>query len=478
MIRGRVVLCSLGFLCTLCVISSNVVAQTPGRADGRTQSDPIVQIKDIIGQIAGLMTQLSPNLQAELAAEFSAPPGLAPRNAPVPKRGDVSPQEEEILRSIRALKGQIDGLMSRLPPIVQTELSQELRMMARQPSAPRPAGQAPSGFQTGRAPGTNQPPGLFQPGQPRGSQPPDPRGSVGGPDPGKQAPGQPAGTQTRPGERLPQPLPPPPQAPPPQQPPPQQAPPPQAPPLQQPPPQQEPPQQAPPTTTMPPPATAQANGPSALMLMGDLHQVKAVSVGTGVPTIITVEVEATRKIPRELAQWIQETFATNGAATRSGEVRIYSANLESAGVRTFQSAHISRVTFPVLDAANGKHGDLAVDFVPGSIAFASMDTQTGPALASTQKGAAGFSFTLSSQSGTSPPTIGLVKRIESLTWNSQGGAVPTLSNIELTLPMHPLQVFSEWSEFAIWQQMPGGGIRSRSMMADWKSGRATIPFWR
>lgn len=395
MLRGRVVLCSLGFLCALCVISSNVLAQTAGQADGRTQSDPIVQIKDIIGQIAGLMAQLSPNLQAKLATEFSAPPGLAPRNASVPKRGNVSPQEEEILKSIRVLKGQMDGLMSRLPPIVQTELSQELRMMARQPGAPRPAGTAPSGFQTGRAPGTNQPPGLFQPGQPRGSQPPDPRGSVGGPDPGKQAPGQPAGTQTRPGERLPQPLPPPPQAPPPQQPPPQQT----------------PPQQAPPPQTMPPPATAPSNGPNALMLMGEVSQVKSIITQPGVSTI-TVEVEAT-SIPPGLAQWIQDAFATNGVATRSGDVRIYNPNLESAVARVFQDAQISRVTFPAL-GPNTKNWVLSVTFVPGTLENSMLDTPGAPHSPKGQKGIFSFAFSLSSASPGLPPT-GSVMRIESLT---------------------------------------------------------------
>ena len=113
------------------------------------------------------------------------------------------------------------------------------------------------------------------------------------------------------------------------------------------------------------------------MLNGKVKLVKAVSVGEIAASTLTVEVEVGR-IPDELFTWIQDAFATGGDATRSGEVRLYSPDYQTAGIRTFHNARISRVTFPALDG--GIHGHLTVDFVAESMDASQVDTQGSPEL--------------------------------------------------------------------------------------------------
>ena len=210
MFRRSRVIC-FGIICALNFVSA-VNAQPTGRDTAGSPLDPATRIRELTDQIGVLMGALSSTARAQLSSEILSPPrGLTPS-----LRGSSSPREEATIQRVRTLKEEIDALIVRLSPDLQTQLRQALAAIVLQRDGTQPS---PPGNRLMNTPAETKLPSA--PMTPSAPLPPsNPRVPAVGPLPDSRSPrtGTPDRTsapQTPPATQNPpaQPPPPPPQAP-------------------------------------------------------------------------------------------------------------------------------------------------------------------------------------------------------------------------------------------------------------------------
>ena len=310
-------------LCLFALATSGLGQQTGRTPPPVSPSEQAIvkRIKALKRQIDDLMGKLPPKVQDELRAELArstGPPSPArprePRTRPLPR------EQEATRRKILSLKAEMAKLAAKLPPHAQTQLKE----MAQPPESLRkPGGHQPSGPQLG----TPRPSGT----QPRMPQP-------GARQPGRSQFGrtQPVPSQSgvkHSGPASQQPLP-------------------------------------PQTDALPP-----EPGQPALLIDGECAFVSNFSMGqmnlaSNIPPPLMIEVEVGR-IPSQLFGWMEDTFAAEGDATRSGEVHaIRTSDSQSIAVTEFHNAHLSSVTLPAFHLeTSSTPGPITVVINPESRVF-------------------------------------------------------------------------------------------------------------